>query len=425
MPDLKQPRLLFFAYFYPPLGGPAVQRPCKTVKYLTRLGWEVDVITIRDTLYHSKDESLLQECGAHQIIRTASLDPLYLLNKLRKLLHLDTGNPYTQTKTSRKSRIKKLFPIDDKLGWLPFALKAGRQALLTNRYTAVMVTCGPFSSAVAARSIARLGKLPFIMDYRDQWTLNNTTIQSQGAHFRYLQKLEYSCLQSAALVLTATAFMRDSLVNTFGTDLTDKIMPVYSGWDEADFTGLTRQRQPDGKIRIAYLGTLYGERPLTFFLQALKQVRKAHPEWDFEFWLVGNFFPETHIEAENSGILDKIVFIEQQPHHSALKLMLDADILLLVIGGEKNNWVLTGKLFEYLRCRRPILTLASRDSEAAGILMQCGHDAICPITDTAAIRACLEQLFEGLQTGPGEFQIPAAYERGEQIKILSERLKCL
>jgi len=425
MPLAKTRRLLLFAYFYPPLGGPAVQRPCKTVKYLTQLGWQVDVITIKDIVYHSRDESLLNECIHHKIIRTASLDPMYILNKLRKFLGLDTDKIYFQTQSARKITIKKLFPIDDKIGWLPFAVRAGKQALLTNRYDAVMVTCGPFSSALAARYIAKAGKIQFVMDYRDLWTLNNTTYQPGGIFFKLLQNLEKKCLQSADLVLTATDFMKQALISKFGHDLEAKMLPFFNGWDEADFEGEKRLRQADGKIRIAYLGTLYGERSLTNFLQALGQISITHPEQDIEFRLIGNFYPETHLEVENSGVADKVIFMGQQSHSEAIQNMLDADILLLVIGGEKNNWIVTGKLFEYLRSRRPILALTSADSEAALILRSCGHDTVCDIDNTEAIKVKLEQLFSAMPISSEQYKIPAEYERSKQVSNLAERIKCL
>ncbi|MFO7660760.1 MAG: glycosyltransferase [Candidatus Cloacimonadaceae bacterium] len=416
-------RLLLFAYFYPPLGGPAVQRPCKTVKYLTALGWQVDVITIKDIVYHSRDESLLSECRHHKIFRTASLDPMFMLNNLQKLLRLNTDKLYFQTKSTQKKNLKKLYPIDDKIGWLPFAIQAGKKALLTNRYDAMMVTCGPFSSALAARHIAKLGKIPFIMDYRDHWTLNNTTQQHGGFFYKLLQRVEQSCLQSATLVLTATDSMKQALTKHFGQYLEAKTMTFYNGWDEADFVNMLRSRQPDGIFRIVYPGTLYGDRPLAFFLSALQQIHQENPEADFEFWLVGNFYAETHQEVENSGVADKVKFIGQQSHQKAIQMMLDADILLLVIGDAKHDWVVTGKLFEYLRSQRPILALATQQSEAAMILREAGHESICDIDDTAAIKAALQKLFSSLPVSVDQFIIPSGYERFCQVRNLAERLQ--
>jgi hypothetical protein len=51
-------RILYISYFYPPLGGPAVLRNLKTVKYLSKHGFSVDVITPSDREYLCRDESL-------------------------------------------------------------------------------------------------------------------------------------------------------------------------------------------------------------------------------------------------------------------------------------------------------------------------------------------------------------------------------
>jgi glycosyltransferase involved in cell wall biosynthesis len=420
MTDSK--RLLLFAYFYPPLGGPAVQRPCKTVKYLTELGWQVDVVTIRDIVYHSADPSLLEECRHHRLFRTASLDPMYLLHLAKKTLKLDTESLYFGTASDKKSRWRKLFLIDHKIGWVPFAVKAGISALLTNRYCAVMVTCGPFSSVLAAERVAKMGKLPLVIDYRDLWSLNNTFDQPQGMSFRLLQRLESRFMNRADLVLTATDFMKRMLLQKFGQNLETKLLPVFNGWDEADFKGLQKRRQTDGIIRIAYLGTLYGDRPLAAFYEAVHQTAQKPTKPRFEIHLVGNFYPETHQEAAASPLAGSIVFIGQQPHRTALQMMLDADILLLVIGKKASNWILTGKLFEYLRTGNPILTLADPGSEAAGILQDCGHVPPCPIDDVDAIKTGLKHILKALRTGTDTYQIPQKYERGRQIRKLHERL---
>ena len=205
------------------------------------------------------------ECTAHKIIRTASLDPMYLLNKLKNLLHLNTDKLYFQTKSTQKETIKKLFPIDDKIGWLPFAIQAGKQALLTNRYDAVMVTCGPFSSALAAQRIAKLGKIPFILDYRDLWTLNNTTYQPSGLFYKLLQKLEQNACRSADLVLTATEFMKQALQDRFGKHLEAKLLTFYNGWDEADFDGKIRNTNPGWKNQDCLSGhVIWKQIPVLF-----------------------------------------------------------------------------------------------------------------------------------------------------------------
>lgn len=414
----KKRSILLIAYFYPPLGGPAVQRPAKTVKYLTKSGWDVDVITIKDIVYHSTDESLNNECTHRNIIRTASFDLMYLLNLIKKITHLNSDKLYFHTSQSKKNLIRRLFPIDEKIGWVPYIIKAGIKAIKENRYNYIFVTCGPFSSSIAASYLARRFNIPLIVDYRDHWTLNNTVIQPGTWIFKRIQHLEQKLLNRARLVLTATGYMKTDLAARFGQHLNDKILPFYNGWDEADFTDKIRQRKQDGKIRISYIGTLYGERPIKYFINALNAIKKEQPDIEPELWMVGNFYPETVKEIKDSGFLQQTTFIKQQSHSDAIQLMIDSDILLLIIGGKKNKWILTGKLFEYLRSRRPIITLAPKDSEAGRILNKSGHTHICEINQSAEIKAALESLINIVQSDAYNYTIPYEYERFNQVNNL-------
>ena len=77
-------KLLLIAYFYPPLGGPGVQRPSKLVKHLHKQDVSTDVITVNDIVFHSTDNKLLKEDKAHKTIRTTSLDLMSILKKISK-----------------------------------------------------------------------------------------------------------------------------------------------------------------------------------------------------------------------------------------------------------------------------------------------------------------------------------------------------
>ena len=74
--------LLLFAYFYPPIGGPGVQRPTKLVSYLKNENVLTDVITVKDIIFHSFDYGLLNEDRAENVIRTNSWDVMFILKKI-------------------------------------------------------------------------------------------------------------------------------------------------------------------------------------------------------------------------------------------------------------------------------------------------------------------------------------------------------
>ena len=80
-------KVLIVSYYFPPSGGPGVQRVLKFVKYLPEFGWQPVVLTVQDGDYPARDESLLAEIPQHAIVyRTKIFEPYRLYRKL-------TGKP--------------------------------------------------------------------------------------------------------------------------------------------------------------------------------------------------------------------------------------------------------------------------------------------------------------------------------------------
>lgn len=68
-------KLLIVTYYFPPSGGPGVQRVLKFAKYLPEFGWEPIVLTVKDADYPARDESLLKEIPpAVRVYRTKILN---------------------------------------------------------------------------------------------------------------------------------------------------------------------------------------------------------------------------------------------------------------------------------------------------------------------------------------------------------------
>lgn len=77
-----QRRLLLVTYYWPPSGGPGVQRWLKMVKYLVRLGWEVTVYTPSNPEFSEKDPSLLKDVpDGVRILSRKIIEPLRAYRK--------------------------------------------------------------------------------------------------------------------------------------------------------------------------------------------------------------------------------------------------------------------------------------------------------------------------------------------------------
>lgn len=416
-------RVLYISYFYPPLGGPAVLRNVKTVKYLSRMGYSVDVITIDDIEYLYRDKSLLDECGHRNIWRTGSLDPMALLKKLGRCGGGKASRLYMDTPERLKLMIRRAYPIDDKIGWVPFLVRAGNKALRENAYDLIYISMGPFSSGIGAYRLATRSGLPLVLDMRDYWNLlGDYDLQGSAWQRRYSRHWEAKLYQRADMIVTATEGIGQDIASAFGTQHAAKLLTVYNGYDEEDFEGLMPNADPDAFV-MAYFGNIYARRTLAKYFAALRSLRDsgALPP-NTRVKLYGNFFRETLKDIEQSGIGDMIEVIPQLEHRDALQAMLDADVLLLTLNSSGPRGTLSSKVFEYLRAGKPILAMVPAHNEAAALLRDCGQSYICAMESADSIRNALTRLIADRDNLP-EYPAPEHLERGRQIAKLAEALQ--
>ena len=413
-------RVLYISYFYPPMGGPAVLRNVKTVKYLAELGIVCDVITIEGAEYLNLDASLLEERGEEELIRTPSADPMSLLKKLRPGGESGPKSIYTGTPEWLKLMVRRMFPIDDKIAWNPYLVRSGRQALARREYDLIYASLGPFSSALGAYRLSRLSGLPLVLDLRDYWNLlSDYDLQGKGLKRKFSLYWEKKVYRHASLIVTATKGIGTDIAAAFGADLAKKILTVYNGWDEADFNGLAGNAEK-GAVTLAYFGNLYARRTLKHFYAAVKRLREeGELPAGFRIKLYGNYVREPMQEIGESGIEDLISVVPHLEHREALAKMQSVSILLLVINSSSPRGTLTSKVFEYLRSQRPILGMVPDRGEAAEILRANGHRAICAMESADSIYFCLKEMLDN----PGEgFSIPWEFERKRQVQVLGDRL---
>lgn len=416
-------RLLLIAYFYPPLGGPGVQRPAKLVKYLHKFNVSTDVITVKDIVFHSKDNKLLKEDRAEEVIRTASLDPMYILKKFSK--PKTNKRVYFNTPEEYKKVIRNIFPIDEKIGWLPFILKAGRKLIRKYKYDAIMATMGPYTSGVAAYKLSKMNKLPLIIDYRDHWTLNPYITFSSKFHQNNSKRWERKILIHATSITVVSKTMKDDLVKHFGDQLKSKIQVIYNGWDEDDFSNFVINNFE--KKLIKYIGNFYGHRTLKYFIQALELLQSQNQiSNDFIVEFTGNYYAETIEFINNSQVSHLIKVHPQIEHQEAIASLMNCNALLLFIASYKGKGVLTGKLFEYLRSGKEILAMIPPNGEAADILKQNDHKLICAMEDVEKISENFLKLLQISKSKNYSREISSEFSREDQthkfIEFVEKRI---
>ncbi|MCB5268395.1 MAG: glycosyltransferase [Candidatus Cloacimonetes bacterium] len=419
--------ILYISYFYPPLGGPAALRNLKTVRYLSQAGASIHLLTVDDIEYAYYDESLNDLRAESSITRTPSLDPMALLKRIMKGKKAQSQAIYKQSPERLKLFIRRLYPIDDKIGWLPYLLRAGRSILSGGGIELIYVSCGPFSSAIGAYKLANEYALPLVVDYRDYWTLlSDYDLMGSRLKRAYSVAWEKRILKRANLIVTATKGIAEALADSFGSFLAERSFVLYNGHDEADFHALPSVHPSPEEYSLCYFGNIYARRSLEYLYQAILELeREMLTPSNLKIRLYGNFNREVHEEALHSGIKERIELLPQLSHHDALLNMQKSDALILVINSSSPKGTLTSKVFEYLRIGRPILALVPHHGEAATLLKECGQNLICPMESVSAIKASLLQLFSLEHSETRVSPRIHHYERGTQVKALHQRLEMM
>jgi glycosyltransferase involved in cell wall biosynthesis len=404
------------AYYFPPLGGAGVQRTAKFAKYLARLGWRLEVVSVEPPSFELRDDSGLAEVSHEsiQIHRVKYREPFRNLDRLPGGWRL-------------RSRCQDwmLFP-DRMAGWLSPALMAANRICEANPGIAVYTTSAPYTAHLIGRRLKQHFKLPWIADFRDEWSLNPYfSFPAKCQIFRHRQA-ERSVLNGADLVLTVT-----DKISTGLRGLAPKSGALFgvipNGFDPDDFRGLTREKDPH--FTITHVGTLIPER--SKLLQPLFQeldglIKIGQLPWNaIKLKLVGqgNY---RDLNFPGHIVVETLAYVS---HHEALQVMSGSDLLILA---ESNPAAFTGKIFEYMALKRPILGLVHPSSPAANLIREAGAGWVIASgndPDTYGpedIGSILLQCYDAKQSGQACCQWKpeaiARYNREKQAKQLEEMI---
>ena len=368
--------VLIVVYPWPPAGGPGVQRCLKFAKFLPEFGWNPIVLTVEEPEVSAIDESLLGHDHDIEVHRTKKLEPYnlyrFFTGKKRK-----EAIPVGQLKNVSNPRISErvsswirtnLFIPDAKVGWKPYAVAEGKRILRSRDISAVLSSGPPHTAHLIARKLALKFNLPWIADFRDPWTdidyydkLNRSAFAAKRD-----RRLESECLQAASALTTVSA----GLVRLFASKPhAPSCRLIPNGFDRDDLP--EPSPRSSGPFTIYYGGSMSLDRIPHALIHALGAFKKQRPEIDFHFNLAGSACAEFKEAIDDAGLDANYRELGYLPHREAARRMSEADLLLLSINRVRNNrGIVTGKIFEYMGIRIPILGIGPVDGDAARLLSE-------------------------------------------------------
>lgn len=410
-------KVLFIAYYFPPMGLSGVQRTAKFAKYLTRYGWKPTVLTIEPTAYYAFDETLLKEVeeAGVRIVRT----PVRDVSRMFKKNTVVKMPPEWVRKTLQY--ISDLFFIPDtKRSWKSVAVKAASTLLKNEHFDVIFATAPPPTDFLIGVELKRRFNLPLVVDYRDAWIEYPFKYFPTPLHrWRHVQ-LEKRVLRAADRVLVTHRRVKESILMRHRFLDYNDILILPQGYDPEDISGHGQQRKTSRrKMTIVHAGTFYGGRNPRVFAQALANVLHHYPKvrGRLEVRFLGQTRKEDELWIKQLNLQEVVQFYGYLSHRNCVEQLTNADVLWFVID---NDYQTPGKLYEYFGVRKPILASVV-EGYTKDLLESCGAAVCVPLTDVSAHEQALVDLFQKFENNKLP-RIPAQFAQKFDRQLLTGEL---
>lgn len=382
----RRPRVLFMAFYFPPSRASGVYRARATANRLAAQGFDVTVLAAPlPFLYEtigSVDETLVETIDPKIRVIRPKLNRFIWQKNLRDFSWFRGTFPHLARSWFDWGQ-QHVFP-EVYVSWARSCVRRALRMHLRRRFDVVLATGNPFASFGAAWAFHRLTRTPYVLDYRDSWTLDLFSEEPAFEKGHIAWSWERRVLKSASSVVFVNEALRSWHAARYPGQA-DRMMIVPNGWDadtladhpEPPPTAVAGDRAP----RFSYVGTLTGKQPIESMITAFGRAR-THPDLaEAELGLYGylGFFNGADrdlrkrfiVETDDPDQDEQVVVPWVQYHGPVSKTEIaevyqHSDVLVFLAGGAR--YVTSGKIFEYMAAGRPIVSVHAPGSAAEEIL---------------------------------------------------------
>jgi len=337
------------------------------VKFLPELGWQPIILTpplkekpttpveVIETNYHDTIWKKLLRVSTHEDARTIT----------KKRFNVNSGRSWVDVLFNLGGMIVN-YP-DSYKGWESAAFKAGSKLLNSNNIDALL-SIWPVTSHLVASKLKTKYNVRWVADFPDLWSQN--AYYAYG-HIRKLldKRLELKTMKNADTLTTTSQPWSDKLASLYEGkpvhSITHGFDPEHTNVPPAKLTA---------KFTITYTGMFYPKRssPAMLFnaLRDLITNGTLNPE-DIEVRLYGLHENWLNYEIEQHKLTNIVKQYGTVTHETALERQRESQLLLLADWNDpKEKGVYTGKIFEYLGARRPILATGGVTNNVVDVLLR-------------------------------------------------------
>jgi glycosyltransferase involved in cell wall biosynthesis len=273
--------------------------------------------------------------------------------------------------------------------WVNKLLSQLNDLIDPNKKTVIIISCPPFASLAVINKIKKsYPRVRIIIDYRDPWNLWNN---ARGLSF--VREKKYIKLADKIAVTTDT--LKDVIINTFNVN-EDKVAVIANGYSEKDWSDIEYTPKNNNKIVVSYIGSIVFQngtyRNTTEFFKAYDLLEDKDL---YEIRFIGvTSTPETESLRQK---YPEISFIPKVSASESFRYMYESDVLfnLHTEKGPSSKYLIGGKIYDYIRSGKLILSINSKKSFEQTLLKQTGNAICCENNHLEILRA-----FKQIKTEP-------------------------
>ncbi len=421
-------KVLVIAYYWPPAGGPGVQRWLKFLTYLPAHGITPILYLPENPHYPITDPTLLKEVPTDLKIYRLPIAEPYGLARLfskKKTARISSGIIQKERKQSVLEKFflwvrGNFFIPDARRSWIKPSIAHLKDIIAMEQVDTLISTGPPHSLHLIALGLKEQLGLRWIADFRDPWTTigyHGKLRLTQAAQQKH-EALEKKVLQGAShIVVTSYTTQKEFQKKT------DVPITVITNGHDVEPTN--EKVRLDDAFTLSHIGSLLsGRNPRTLW-QVLSELNREVEGFqeDFELQLAGVVSEEVMEDLEDYGLRPQTKVMGYVDHGHALRLQQQSQLLLLVeIDSEETQGIIPGKLFEYLASKRPIIAIGPKKWDAERIILDSGAGTIHRYEDHNALKNLFLAYYSAYKKGqltlrPSD---PQRFSRQRLTKELAE-----
>ena len=393
-------KVLIISYYWPPAGGPGVQRWMKFVKYLPEYNIKPVLYIPENPNYPIYDYSLNDEVSEKlEIIKNPITEISNIISNSKSLNLIRSGNIPNPKEQSLFQRLLffirgNLFIPDMKILWKNKSIDFIENYLSKTKIDVVITTGPPHSLHLIGYELKKRLNIKWISDFRDPWVNLNYL---NRFHLLPSVKRRHKKLRDKVLINSNSVIVTSEKLKKLYKEIAPNIFKITNGYDYEYSTV-----NIDSKFSISHIGSLYPERNPKYLWDIIDEICINNEEFrsNLQINFIGNTSEKVIKYLSNKTFKSCVKFFDYVDYKRAIEFMCSSQILLMVeVNDNDSSYAIPGKLFDYLNSKRPIIAIGPDRSEVNQILYDTNAGKFFNYNESINLKLHIENLYNQYEMG--------------------------